>query len=288
VTCAILRGGPIAASTAGGRRARGYDFSMRTSFEQEVASLGLAPPPKSTAVVTEDDVRDLPEPARRYLHFMRVVGRARDAAFRATLRGRFLLSAESSWRSFESWQYNQGAPEVARLFFMRLRMFGIPVQGRDFYLRGKGSLVIRPLDLFTVVSAGGVEFDLGEMVTWLNDAVLLAPSMLLCDAITWEPVDDGAFDLAFRDRGNAVRARVFVDERGAVTNFRTEDRWYAPAGSNSPIRLPWTTPIEGWQRAGERMLLTRGKATWKRVEGDLTYIEFEVRPGDVEFGASAA
>jgi hypothetical protein len=257
--------------------------SMRKIFAREVAATGLPTAPSSSAAVTDDDLAGLPEPARRYLRFMGVVGRPRDWSFVANLTGRFRPSAEASWQALDSWQYNAATPDVARLFCMRLRFFGLPVQGRDIYLRGKGSLVIRPLDLFTVQDGRGPEFDLGELVTWLNDAVLFAPSMLLTEGMTWSAVDDGSFDLSFIDRGNAVTARVLVDKRGAVTEFRTNDRWYAPPGSKTPVRTPWTTPVDGWQSVDGRMLPTDARATWKCPEGDLTYGEFHIRPGDIVF-----
>lgn len=52
-------------------------------------------------------------------------------------------------------------------------------------MRGAGRLLIRPLDLVTVRDLHGPEMDLGELVNWLNDAALLAPSMLLVPAVSW-------------------------------------------------------------------------------------------------------
>jgi hypothetical protein len=211
------------------------------------------------------------------------VGRPRDRSFRARLRGRFRPGADAPWQRMDAVQFNSAAPAIARIFHMRLRMRGIPVQGRDLYLHGRGRMVIRPLDLFTVSDGRGPEFDLGELVTWLNDAVMMAPSMLLCPAVTWSAVDDGAFDITLDDRGNRVRARVMVAPDGAVTDFVTDDRWYAEP-SAAPVRTRWSTPVDGWQPApGGRMLPTSGRATWMRPEGPLTYAEVTFTPGDLAF-----
>jgi hypothetical protein len=45
----------------------------------------------------------------------------------------------------------------------------------------------------------GPEFDIGELVTYLNDLALLAPSMLLAPAVSWGPVDPRSFDLSLTD-----------------------------------------------------------------------------------------
>ena len=61
--------------------------------------------------------------------------------------------------------------------------------------------------LVPVVDSSGPELDVGELVTWLNDAVLLAPSMLLRPGVEWAAVDERVEELiefmglqAFRDK----------------------------------------------------------------------------------------
>jgi hypothetical protein len=158
----------------------------------------------------------------------------------------------------------------------------VPVLGRDTYLRGKGRMLIRPLDLFTVVDAQGPEFDIGELVTYLNDAILLAPSMVLGPEARWSPVDAGSFDVTLTDRGTAVTARVFVDERGAVTDFSTTDRFYA-TGDAPPVRTRWTTPVPGWHEVAGRMVPTGGQAVWQLPDGPLPYVEGAMVPQDLAF-----
>ena len=158
----------------------------------------------------------------------------------------------------------------------------VPVLGRDTYLRGRGRMLVRPLDLFTAVDAQGPEFDVGELVTYLNDALLLAPTMVLGPETRWSTVDDGSFDVTLTNRATTVTGRVFVDRSGAVTDFSTTDRYYAP-GDAAPVRTRWTTPIEGWQRVAGRTVPTRGRAVWQFDSGPLPYIEFAFRPEDLAF-----
>lgn len=252
-------------------------------FRREVAAAGLPAVAGPGERVDPALVDALPAAAARYMRFAGVPGHPRDRSFRARLRGRFRPDADAPWQAMDALQYNGAPPAIARIFHMRLRMRGLPVQGRDLYLDGRGRMVIRPLDLFTVSDGRGPEFDLGELVTWLNDAVMLAPSMLLSPAVAWAAVDDDAFDLTVSDRGNEVRARVTVGPDGAVTGFVTDDRWYV-GRSGQPVRTRWSTPVDGWQPApGGRMLPTTARATWLRPEGDLTYAEAAFAPGDVVF-----
>lgn len=274
---AIAAGLTVAAITIA--IAIGGHMSLERTFTRELAAAGLAASGQPGPIVTEADLTPLPATAQRYLRFLGVVGRPRDTSLRAHLTGRFRRSRGAAWAGCEAWQFNS-RPDLSRHFYMRLGVLGIPVLGRDTYAGGQGRMLIRPLDLFTVEDARGVELDVGELVTWLNDAVLLAPSMLLGPGVTFAGVDDRSFDLSLTDRGTTVRARVFVDERGAPVDFETTDRFH------EGVRTRWTTPVEGYREVGGRMLPSRGQAIWHFPEGPLPYAELRFEPGALAFNVA--
>ncbi len=234
--------------------------------------------------VTEVDLEGLPDSARRYLRFMGVVGRPRDWSFRVGFHGRFRRSRHEPWMKCEAWQYDTRL-DLARIFYIQIRFFGLlPVLGRDTYLKGSGRMLIRLLDLITVADGTGEAYDIGELVTYLNDCVLLAPSLLLEPAVSWSAVDDRCFDLALTDRGRTVSARVFVDERGAAVDFETSDRFYADPKDPSRVeRCRWTTPIEGWQDVAGRPIPSRARAVWHLPDGELCYAAFAMVPNTLAF-----
>ena len=248
------------------------------AMEQERPALGHEPGPP----VTEAELARLPETARRYLRFMGVVGRPRDRSFRLAWRGHFRPRLDGRWVPCEAWQHNTSL-EIARSFRMRLRFWGcVPVVGRDTYHAGHGRMRIRLLDWWTIADARGPEFDLGELVTWLDDAALFAPSMLLTPAVAWSPLDRESFELALTDAGRTVRARVRVNARGAPIEVETDDRWCEdPARPGRPIRARWTTPIDWWGTVDGRPAPVSGRAIWHLPEGSRCYALLEVVPGSL-------
>ena len=106
------------------------------------------------------------------------------------------------------------------------------------------------LGLVPVAKGRGPEFDLGELVTYVNDAVMLAPSMLLVPGTEWRAIDDWTFEVIVSDGPNQVAARCVVDDQGRLTLFETDDRWYA--GTNPPTRTTWSTPVPGVDRPARR------------------------------------
>ena len=251
----------------------------------DVAALG-SPASPSAAQVTEADLAALPDAAARYLSFMGVAGRPPDSSFLAHFAGRFRLRPQVPWMSCEAWQYNS-SPAVARLFHMRITAARVlPMTGRDIYVHGRGRMQGKVAGLVTVADASGPENDASELVTYLNDAVLFAPSMLLALPVSWAPAGDASFDVMLEDCGHRVTARVCTDERGAPVSFSTGDRWCDLPGG--PVRTRWSTPVAGWTAVDGRQLPTRGSAIWHLPEGPFIYAEFRFSPGDVKYNVLPA
>ena len=251
----------------------------------EVTAAGLPAGPGDDTPVTEADLADLPAVVQRYLRFMGAIGRPRDWSFRARFVGRFRLQrSRLGWMPAEAWQYNSSL-EVARVFVMRLRFARIvPLIGSDTYHDGHGRMHGKLLDRVTVADGQGEEFDIGELTTYLNDAVLLAPSMLLGPATTWAGVDEHTFDVTLNNAGHTVTGRVFLDERGAPRDFSTADRYADLPGGL--VRAEWHTPVRGWELVDGRPLPGLVGAVWHLPDGPLPYIEGHLVPGSVAFNVT--
>lgn len=251
---------------------------LRSTALAQAARAGLPHGAPEESVVTADEVAGLPDPVQRYLTYLRVVGSPRVWSFAARFRGRFNLQGRG-WLPAEAWQYNCAHP-VARVFHMRLDVAGIvPMVGRDTYLDGEGRMVGRLLGLIPVADGSGPEFDIGELATWLNDALVLAPSMLLTDAVTWTAIDDHTVDVTLTHGHHTVTGRMFLDDRGALRDFSTRDRWADLPGGL--VRAEWTTPFDEWALTAGRRLPLAGRAIWHLEDGPLTYVEGAFVPGSV-------
>ncbi len=137
------------------------------------------------------------------------------------------------------------------------------------------------LGLITVADGKGEEFDIGELTTYLNDALLLAPTFLLRDDVRWTEADASAFDVTQRDAGHSVSGRVFIDERGAPVDFASTDRFAAlPEGLR---RAEWRTPISKWVTANGRPVPGPCRVVWNLPEGEFSFLEGRWDPESVAF-----
>lgn len=252
---------------------------LRERLGRDVAALGV--PPAPGPALAESQLAALPSTVRRYLDFMGVVGRPAVTAFRAHLSAKFRLRPGQRFMPAEIWQYNSVDP-IVRLFWMRIDASrGLtPMVGRDSYVAGRGHLRGRLFDTFVVAEGCGEPFDIGELTTWLNDAVMMAPAMLLAAGAKFQDLDDHSFEVVLTDRGHRVAAVVTLDDRGAPVDFRSEDRYADLPGG--PVRTLWSTPISGWQRVDGRAYPTRGSGVWHLPEGEFVYGVLEFAPDAVE------
>ncbi len=144
------------------------------------------------------------------------------------------------------------------------------VPGRDEYLDGAGSIVMKMLGLVSVADETGARYAAAGLMRYLNETMWF-PAALLGDNVTIAAVDDASFDVTLTDRGMGATGRFFVDAEGRPVNFS------APRyDSASATILPWETPLTGYgERAGVRLPLA-GSAHYRRAIGDFTYIELAV------------
>jgi hypothetical protein len=264
---------------------------LERRLDRELRRISLPTGPVEAAPVTEADIAHLPEAVRRYLRFMRVTGRSRDWSFQANLRGRFRFSPGQAWMPMQASQYNSGV-DIARIFHMRILLFHmLPLLGRDIYLNGAGRMQGQLFGLATVVDARGPELDLGELVTYLNDAILLAPSMLLSPKVGFTEVDHHRFDVRLDDWGHTVRARVSLDRQGAPVDFSTTDRFVQDPYDRKRhgfVRTRWSTPISEYREVDGHMLPVAGQAVWHLPQGDFAYAKVIFDPGSVQYNRAPA
>ncbi len=260
---------------------------MQKKFKREIQAYGFQLPTRRDPALVDAELVDLPRAARRYFEFMQVVGKPRDWSFCLETKIDFRLAPDQPFTPSPMIQYNTRL-DVARIFHMRGRFKGLPVYVRDTYVQGRGRMLAKLLGLVPVVDESGEKLNIGELVTYLNDAVLFAPTFLLGPEVRFVEVNDKSFDVLLRDRDTAVKARVFVNEAGAPVDFSTTDRFGSDPKNPKGVmvRCEWRTPVGGWREFDGRKLPTSGSAVWRYDSGDFEYARLAPQPGQIRFNVA--
>ena len=238
-------------------------------IEADVSRLSAAAA-RDVVVVTEEMMTSLPAPVRRYLAYTGVVGKSIPSTVRLTQRGRIRSDAGASWMNLEAVQHYSTRPP-AFVWKASFPTRNLPVVlGRDAYLDGEGSILMKVLSLFTVADEHGEALREAALMRYLNE-MMWFPAAFLGNNVAWTPIDDTSATATIDDRGMSATATLFFDADGRLVNFRA-------TRFNTATRTmeTWETPVAGYGEFAGLRLPSKGSAVWKLDDGDFTYIELEI------------
>lgn len=249
-------------------------WSFRAEFDGEVAGrLALT---REAAPISEQDLALLPDAVQRYLRATGVVGQPKIQNYRLRFRGRIRSAPDAAWMPFEADQHSF-VDDPARLFLMRARMFGVPVEAWHRLAGGHATMKVTVLGLMPIVNASGAIMDRSEAVTLFNDMCLLAPGTLIDRNISWKPMDARTVRADFTHYGQTISATLSFGDDGLLTSFVSDDRSRASADGKSFTRLPFSTPVRDYRHFGPARLAQHGEAQWRLADGEFTYGEFDLQ-----------
>jgi len=260
--------------------------SLLAEYERDTARL-LGPAGVPARLVTEADLARLPPPVQRYLRVVGVVGQPAVRNFRVRMTGRLRKDAGAPWMPLAVVQHSNVAPS-ARLFFMKARMFGLPVDGYHRYVDGAASMRVRVLSAIGVADGHGPSFTATETVTLLNDLCVLAPAALIDPAIRWESLSEDSVRATYSAGGQRVQAVLLFNAAGELCEFWSDDRPALASDGVTFERQRWSTPLLEYDSFGPLRLARRAEARYAPQTGSYAYGEFVIEAVEYNVGAVEA
>jgi hypothetical protein len=225
---------------------------------------------RDVVTVSEDMLTLLPTPARRYLAYSGVIGKPIPNTVRLTQRGRIRSAADAAWMNLEATEYYSTEPP-GFVWKASFPTRNLPiVLGRDEYLDGAGSILMKALSLYTVADESDGAMNEATLMRYLNE-MMWFPAAFLGDNVTWAAIDDSSATVTIGDRGMSATATVFFDAEGKLVNFRA-----GRFNTTTRTMETWETPVAEYGEFAGLRLPSKGSAVWKLAGGDFTYIELEI------------
>lgn len=243
-------------------------FQARLQAELEARPLLPAPP------LTAADLTHLPPPVRRYVLRSGAVGRPRVQRFRIEFDALMWRRPGGAPMRATSLQYNFVDGPI-RLFHMRARMLGLPVQALHLYQGDEATFQVRVASLVGVVDERGEVVSRAETVTVLNDMCCFAPGTLVDPRLAWTPLDDRSARVAFTSGRRRIEAVLHFNGQDELADFTSDDREALRDGKLQ--RFPWSTPVEAYGDVDGLRLPVRAATVYRYPEGDFTYGRFTLR-----------
>lgn len=173
------------------------------------AALDRAGPERSDDPTTAFDpamTDQLPDPVRRWLLQAIRPGAPLSTPVRMHQHGRINIRG---WRTFRAQQVisHGGIDGGGYLWACSTRFFGLPVQGYDRLVSGRGDMVYRLLDRLTVVDESGPDL-VRSAVGRLLSELCWVPAAALGAGIRWTGVDDRTAEAGLRYGDETFRGPV--------------------------------------------------------------------------------
>jgi len=254
--------------------------NFKNTFKQNVVKLFGSQSKKERRVITEEDIRHLPEPVQRYLRYTGIIGRQHVAFVRLKQTGAMQPKPDGKWFPLKAEEYYtvdnpgfvwRGCMAVAPL---------ISATAQDMYLNGQGNMHVKLLSAITLVNAKGKEMDEASLMRFFNEMQWF-PSSLVSDNVKWEAIDASSARSTLTDRGMSVSAVFCFDSEGKIINFIAERGRSTDGGKLA--RTKWSTPISEYRTYSNGLRLpSKGEAVWHLDSGQYAYIKLEIT--DIEYG----
>lgn len=159
------------------------------------------------------------------------------------------------------------AKRPTRLGLMQASFHGVPFQGVDSYIEGKGRMKGLLGKMIPVFNVTGPDMDAGGLVTYLAESIL-HPSLALQERIQYEELDNQRVKALIRDGDLEVEGVIHFDEEGLVSKF-TALRYCAETG----IYENWVAEMSEYQWSKGINKPTRFRGIWKTGEVDFIYFD---------------
>lgn len=268
----------LAGLGVGASLASRYLFKRRIEDESRALLDSVAPRPDIP--IAEDQLAELPDPVSRYLRYAGVVGRVPVRTARVRQRGTMRLSRDDDWSNFRATEYYAAAPPGFVWNAELDRMPIVPVDVRDYYIRGRGAFEGRAGGLFTVAEGRGSAVDQGAALRMLNELVFF-PTAFLEPYVRWDAIDDVSARVHMKHWDGEVSATCYFARDGRMVDFVAERYRDTDDG---PVLTDWRTPFRDWREINGFRIPTAGSGIWILEDGEFEYIRIDVER--VEYGVS--
>ncbi len=241
---------------------------VKSDFNGKVSNL-VSSEKLQADIFNEEEISGLPAPVQKHFMVCGYIGTQKMSYMKVVHKDvDFLLSADKPYSKIDYTQYNF-VKEPLRLALIDTKMFGVPFQGIDSYVGGKGSMEGVIAKAFTLFNETGSEMDVACLVTVLSEC-LLVPNMALQDYITWESIDDTHAKGTITYYGISASGIFTFAESGEMLSFTTNDRW-AVETNGTKIQVPWSAILGDYEEVDGIRQPTSMRVIWHYEDGDSVY-----------------
>lgn len=246
-----------------------WNFNLQVNQERKVI---LSENIMTEQIITEDLIKDLPMPVKRWLDYSGVIGRKQIETVYLRQKGFMKLKPDQKdWMEAEAEQYFT-INQPSFIWNVRTSMMGIPVVGRDLFKDGQGSMKIKLARLLPVVNVSdNSKINESTIQRYLGE-IIWFPSAAISDYIKWETIDNSSARATMSYGGSTGSAVFHFDSTGKLTKFLALR--YRDIEDTNPTE--WVATVKKYENTSGINIPTKLEISWNLEDGQFTWYKFEI------------
>jgi hypothetical protein len=250
------------------------DRAFYAEFKRKALEVKIAAGRQSLSVVTEDDLRGLPEPLTRHLRFSGVMGKKRISAVRLTHSGQFKPGAKSSWMPIRG-EYSISTKRPSFIWYGKISMApGLSICAIDSYFDGQGRMLIKALSAYTIADAQSAMVDQSAFGRCVAEMAVAPTFFLDRSLVSCAQTDVNRLKCRVADDHFSTNADLHVNPDGSLERIIVE-RFYDRGNGRATLEK-FTGRGSNPKDFSGLMLSSQLDGFWNLPEGDLHYVSFVI------------
>ncbi|ALI35317.1 hypothetical protein NMY3_01112 [Candidatus Nitrosocosmicus oleophilus] len=251
------------------------DMLFKQQIEREIERLYSASKDVSNKTFSMDQIKNLPEPVKRYFTHSLEEGQHYVSYIKLKHTGEFRQGENQKWMSIEGQEYftteTPGFIWIGKISLLPL----VWITGVDKYLEGRGTFQIKIMSIFTIADdPTGKELDESELMRWLAEAPLFPTALLPSSYLHWEPVDSDSAKAIIDYGRTRVEALFHFDKKGEIVQMNA-DRYRAV--DNSFVKEKWLGHYSNYAVTKNILVPWDIEVSWNSEVGNFTYAKFKIK-----------
>lgn len=222
------------------------------------------------ATFSEMDFIHLPSVIQNYIKNCGYIGTPKMSYLKMEYKNvDFKQGKNSPAMTIDYTQYNF-VNEPCRLALIDSSMFGIPFEGYDYYVGGKGGMKGVIAKVITLFDQRGIEMDKACLVTYLAES-LFVPTSLLQGYITFEEISEYKVKATIT-YGECTATGIFTfNDRYELISFTTNDRAISKSDGKMEY-VPWSALCSNYKLSDNGIKYpAKFQAVWNYLDEDFIY-----------------
>ena len=235
----------------------------------------------SKTVYTREDFESLPPLIQSYLEECGYIGSLRKSILQMEYKKVDFSLGQNRPKLKIDYSQVDFATAPVRLAFIDSKMFGVPFQGYDYFINGKGSMKGVLAKLFQLFDQTGEQMDKAALVTYLAEIIFL-PEALLQDFVSFNQLDSHRVEARIEYKGLKACGIYHFNDAHEMIYFSTDERGQS-SSDGSIENIPWEAQCREYKLYSDGIKRpTVFRAVWKYPDQDFIYFDGKISSVDGE------